>query len=105
MIYPGPYDTIHKFKTPQEITKTFTIDSYAYNINNVILNRSANISVIFFDICGTVFKQINLTISGEIYNNWGNDDNYLLDFIDNNVDFIISGNNMVITEEPRASSE
>ena len=66
---------------PIEITKTFNIATFNYSIIDVTLFQSATIILRFLDEFGIVQKQTDHKIIGEKYDNWKDDDQYILDLI------------------------
>ncbi len=66
---------------PIEITKTFNIATFNNSIIDVTLFKSAIIALRFVDEYGTVQKQTEYEFIGEEYDNWKDDDQYILDLI------------------------
>jgi len=66
---------------PIEITKTFNIATFNYSIIDVTLFKSATIALRFVDEFGIVQKQTEYKVIGEEYDNWKDDDQYILDLI------------------------
>lgn len=60
----------------QVTTKTFSY--ITVQIRNVVLNKSVEIQVIFFDAKKNMGDMKTLTLTGTDYTNWGNDDNYIV---------------------------
>jgi hypothetical protein len=65
--------------TPQEIVKTVVITSVDIRIISLELGNSVSIMVILKDENGNLTEVKNLTIEGEEYSNWGENDQYLID--------------------------
>jgi hypothetical protein len=61
--------------------KTNIITNIEISINNVVLSKCANITVILKDEIGEVIEVKHLIIEGEDYLNWGADDNYIIDYV------------------------
>ena len=58
------------------------ISSYRYVITRVVPFTSANIIIILQSDSDSAFnKSIDMTIEGEEYSLWGNDDNYITDLV------------------------
>ena len=70
-------------ENPIEITKTYKIVSFRYEINYVVLFRSAKITINLIDEMGVGHRQIDYIIEGaEEYANWKDDhDQYIIDLI------------------------
>jgi hypothetical protein len=61
--------------------KTNIITNIEISINNVVLSKCANITVILKDEIGEVIEIKHLIIEGDDYLNWGSDDNYIIDYV------------------------
>ena len=72
------FNTLEK---PIEIKKTFNIASFNYSIIDVTLFQSATIILRFFDEFGIVQKHTEYKIIGQEYDNWKDDDQYIIDLI------------------------
>lgn len=57
------------------------ICSFNYFVNSLVLNSSITIKIVLLDANNNDIKVSQVTLSGEDYANWGNDDNYLIDYI------------------------
>jgi len=71
-----------------EIVKK-TITSFKVNIFNVQMFISANLGITFFDINNNLVKAENITISGADYTNWGNNDDYIINYVATHYGFVI----------------
>ena len=65
--------------TPQERVKTVVIMSVEMKIISLELGKSVSIIVLLKDQNGSLVEVKNLKIEGEEYNNWGENDQYLID--------------------------
>ena len=72
------FNTLEK---PIEIKKTFNIAAFNYSIIDVILFQSATIILRFLDEFGIIQKQTEYKVIGEEYDNWKDDDQYIIDLI------------------------
>jgi len=63
----------------QVTTKTFTFISI--QAQNLILNQSVDLQVMFYDVNKNIGDLKMLTLSGDDYKNWGNDDTYILNYV------------------------
>ena len=72
------FNTLEK---PIEIKKTFNIASFNYSIIDVTLFQSATIILRFLDEFGIVQKHTEYKIIGQEYDNWKDDDQYIIDLI------------------------
>lgn len=62
------------------------ICGFNYTIQSLILSESAVFNVMLFDQFSNILKIDTITISGDDYTKWGNDDNYIVEFICKNFD-------------------
>jgi hypothetical protein len=76
-------------ETPIEITKTYKIVSFRYEINYVVLFRSAKITISFIDEFGINHRQIDYILQGEEYAGWKDDDQYIIDLITSKIPDLI----------------
>jgi hypothetical protein len=66
---------------PKDIVTTRTINSIEITETIVQLNTSAKIVVKLLDENGSLINVEVLTISETEYTNWGNDDQYIIDYV------------------------
>jgi len=71
--------------TPITVTTTTVIDKFIIQRVEVKLKESAYIVVDLVNNTGNYAGSKYLTISGEDYANWGSDDDYLINWIKNNL--------------------
>jgi len=71
--------------TPITVTTTTVIDKFVIQRVEVKLKESAHIVVDLVNNTGNYAGSKYLTISGEDYANWGSDDDYLINWIKNNL--------------------
>jgi hypothetical protein len=57
------------------------ICGFRYTVNDLVFNSHITLNVILLDQAGTPLSVRQVTMSGEDYMNWGNSDQYILDFI------------------------
>jgi hypothetical protein len=70
---------------PYVYTKTVDVVSFTFRVVNLIPFSSVTINVMFFDGNGAVISGNNLTLTGQDYNDWGTDDNYLVNRINKDI--------------------
>lgn len=68
---------------PKEIAVINTITKITIQITNIIINKSVVLLVSFYDDKDKYISTLNLNLEGEDYSNWGNDDNYLINYVSN----------------------
>jgi hypothetical protein len=66
---------------PFDLVKTNTIVKIVIWTNSLTLGVSASFRIDSIDNNGTLVKVDNVDISGEEYNGWGSDDNYIVALI------------------------
>jgi len=71
--------------TPITVTTTTVIDKFVIQRVEVKLKESAGIMIDLVDNTGNYAGTRYLTMSGEDYANWGSDDDYLINWIKNNL--------------------
>jgi hypothetical protein len=86
------YEIISTNIQPFEQITTKTITSFRVSIDTIILFTSANIVVDFYDNNNILIDRKRLTISGDDYTNWGNSDEYIINYVANYYNFIIISN-------------
>ena len=59
------------------------ITSFNYNVNNLVLSSNITFNVILLDANNTPVSVQQVTIAGEDYTNWGNNDQYVINYICN----------------------
>ena len=65
------------------ITKTNTITSFEIHQMNVLLNTSAELYVCLKNADNNIVVNEYIKIEGADYDNWLNDDQYIIDFVKN----------------------
>ena len=74
---------------PAETTITNTVVRFEVFINDLVLNTSASFKVWLYDVQGKLFEVKLITMIGEDYTNWGNDDQYVLQFVASQLGFTL----------------
>jgi len=59
------------------------IASFNYNVNSLVLNSTITFNVVLLDTNNVPVTVKQVTLSGEAYTNWGNNDNYVILYICN----------------------
>jgi hypothetical protein len=75
---------------PTDITTTQTIVRFSLDIIELILNTSATFRVLSFDANDKIVKTQFVSLIGTDYTNWGNDDEYVINFVAEQLGFIIT---------------
>ena len=70
-------DFTEPFTFTETTSKTYTVYSYNYHIDQIKLNEYAVISIIFYDENQVYLCKKDIKIEGEEYANWGTDDIYI----------------------------
>lgn len=79
----------HNLPNPLDVYTKETIVGYDYYITELVLHEKACFSIEMKSADGRIIDFIHITIEGDEYNNWGNDDNYIQGIIEKYVnDFI-----------------
>jgi len=71
--------------TPVTVTRVTVIDKFVIKKVDVKLKENAEIIVDLVDNTGNYAGTKFLVISGEDYTNWGSDDDYIINWIKNNL--------------------
>lgn len=66
---------------PKDVTISNVVVSVELVIGTLILGSSIDVNVLFRNQQGRIFKSELVHIQGDEYNQWGNDDNYLIDLV------------------------
>ena len=78
------------FIEPSTQTVTNIITSFTANVTNIQLFVSANISVNLFNAEPRLINTVDLPLVGEDYENWANDDQYIIDYVATKLGFVIA---------------
>ena len=73
----------YKLKNPIQIITNIT--QYKISFSNLILNKSVTIQVNILDHTNTVINQFSFDLEGDEYNNWGNNDDYIINLIEKKI--------------------
>lgn len=80
------------FIEPSTQTVTNIITSFTANVTNIQLFVSANISVNLYNADPQMVKTVDLPLVGPDYDNWANDDQYIIDYVVDKLGFVIAPN-------------
>ena len=69
------------FVENKDIVKTYTVSKIEISVVNITLFESVTISVFLKDIDNNLIDVTYFTLKNEEYDNWGSDDDYILDLI------------------------
>jgi hypothetical protein len=58
-----------------------TLTTFSIKITEFIFNQSVSLLVSFYDTDGAIIENNFLLLEGSDYNNWSNDDNYIINYI------------------------
>jgi hypothetical protein len=74
---------------PFDQVTTKVITSFSVNVNNLVLNTSATLAVQLYDQSGMLIDMKMLEIRGDDYTNWGNNDEYIVNYVAQKLGFVI----------------
>lgn len=77
---------------PKEFVTVRVANSVDMRIQNLVIGLSVEVSCLIKDENGNIFEVKNVTLSGEQYNNWGNNDVYLVTTVLNELGLIPNPN-------------
>jgi hypothetical protein len=88
----------------KQIVKTSNIKSIEVKIYKILLFTSVSVIVYMKDISNRLIDVRNLTLEGQDYINWGNDDNYIINYVLEKLDMkkeepIVTEEEPIVTEE------
>ena len=63
---------------PKEFITTYTSKSAELRVCNLEIGVSVSVNIVLKDTNNNIFKVENVTLTGEEYENWGNNDVYLV---------------------------
>jgi hypothetical protein len=69
------------FVENKDIVKTYTVSNIEISVVNIKLFDSVTLSVFLKDVDNNLIDVQYFTLKNEEYNNWGSNDDYILDFI------------------------
>ena len=72
------------------------IGKYNYSFSSLELDVSVTFDVYLFDEKEQMYKNSQLRIEGDLYNNWGQDDNYIINIIKNNIENILNTDSNIV---------
>ena len=75
---------------PVDKTTTKTITRFSLDISKMTLNSSAAFRVSLFDANDKYIDATIVTLEGQDYLNWGNDDQYVINFVAQKLGFTLS---------------
>jgi hypothetical protein len=75
---------------PVDKTTTKTVVRFAMDIIELILNTSATFRVISYDIDGVSIETQFVVLEGTAYSNWGNNDEYVVQYVANQLGYVIA---------------
>ena len=75
-------------ETPLEITVTHKINSYIYYVQNLELNNFVIICVIFYSDTSEKVGQCHLNVYKELYDKWADDDDYIRQLLNYNIEHL-----------------
>lgn len=74
---------------PVDKTTTKTITRFSLDISKMTLNESATFRVSMFDVNDKYIDATNVTLEGQAYLDWGNDDTYVINYVASALGFIL----------------
>ena len=78
------------FIQPSEQTVTNVITSFVVNVTDIQLFTSATLIVDLYNAEPRLINKVNLALVGEDYNNWANNDQYIIDYVASKLGFVIA---------------
>ena len=84
------YMQSHTLTTPVTVTRTYNVTHYEFRITNIELGSSVSLVINFFDSSGNFQKEASLNLYGDDYNNWGLDDNYIFEKIEERINELLA---------------
>jgi hypothetical protein len=84
------------FIEPSTQTVTNIITSFIASVTNIELFTSANISVSLYNSEPRLIKIVDLPLVGADYENWANNDQYIIDYVVAKLGFVIDPNPPVV---------
>ena len=74
---------------PTEKITTEIVVRFEMYIQDLVLNTSATFRVVSFDIENKPIDTVYVLLSGEDYTNWGNNDEYVIQFVATQLGFTL----------------
>jgi hypothetical protein len=74
---------------PVDKTTTKTITKFTLDISQMTLNESATFRVSLFDANNNYIDATNVTLEGQAYLDWGNDDTYIINYVATELGFTL----------------
>ena len=81
-----------------EVVKTFQVDRFEYKVMSMELNKSISLMITLFSDT-TFIKASMLIIEGDLYNLWGERDEYIVDIIKRNIRKLAESSNGSVVAE------
>jgi hypothetical protein len=66
---------------PKDFIAVNTANKVEFRVSNLQIGISVDITLLIKDLNGNIFKVENVKIEGEEYDNWGTDDQYLVNLV------------------------
>lgn len=66
---------------PKDFITVNTANKVELRVSNLQISSSVDVTLLIKDLNGNIFKVENVHIEGEEYNNWGSDDQYLVNVV------------------------
>jgi len=74
---------------PVDKTTTKTVVRFAMDIIELVLNTSATFRVISYGVDGASIETQFVVLEGTAYSNWGNNDEYVVQYVANQLGFTL----------------
>jgi hypothetical protein len=84
---------------PLDLVTTRTIGSFRIDQIQLVLFKQANISVVLYDTAGVAFELKQLQMTGNDYDMWSTDDNYVLQYVCTQLGFTVKEPEPVVVPE------
>jgi hypothetical protein len=93
------------FIEPSAQTVTNLITSFVVNVTDIQLFTSATLIVDLYNSDPRLINKVNLSLAGEDYQNWANNDQYIIDYVATKLGFVMAPVEPVVPDEPVAQVE
>ena len=90
------------FIQPSTQTVTNLITSFVVNVSNIELFTSASLMVDLYNAEPRLINKVSLSLAGEDYENWANNDQYIIDYVATKLGFVMAPVEPVVPVDPVA---
>lgn len=90
---------------PYNIITTKTVTSFVIDRIELTLFKKALITIVIYDSAKIPVDVRSIELSGSDYEQWNNDDNYVVQYVCNQLGFLLPGAEPIPTVEPVTTAE